>query len=501
MTEKLAIHNFTQHTDFDLAMLQNQIHKLHLKTIDYADFYLENNQSEFWAIEDGLVKSTSYSHDKGIGIRAVSGDKTAFAHADDLNQKSIEKTLALTRSISRLGQNKNLSVKSVKHDLPTDAMHATASVSSTQSATRQSPLIKPIYSSANPLLSLTSEQKVDLLKKVDQAARQADHRVKQVHASIAGNYQEVLILATDHTLATDIRPLVRFNISITVEEKDKREQSSLGMGGRFDYSQLSEQACLELTKKAVDQALLALHARPAPAGEMPVVLGNGWPGVLLHEAVGHGLEGDANRKGTSKYSNMMGKKVASPLCTIVDHGHLPDRRGSLHCDDEGTPTQENLLIHKGKLVAYMQDKLNARLMDSKTTGNGRRESYAHLPMPRMTNTYMLAGEDQLEDMISSIHKGIYAVNFAGGQVDTTSGQFVFSASHAYLIEKGKITTPIKGATLIGNGPETMQRVSMVGHDLELDTGVGTCGKDGQSVPVGVGQPSMKIDKMTVGGTE
>lgn len=487
-----VIHNFRTHSAIDDAQLQSQLERLHLKDVDYADFYLENSQSDYWSIEDGLVKNTAYSHDKGIGIRTVSGDKTAFAYTDDLDQPSINRTIDLTRSMTRVGACHNMNAKSVIH---------TNRCKNQQFPTSDNPILQPIYTDINPILSMTAEQKVHLLKKVDEVARKEDRCVIQVHASIAASYQEVLIMATDQTLAADIRPLVRFHVSVTVAKEQKREQADLGMGGRFDYSHLNEQDCLSLTRKAVAQALLALDARSAPAGEMPVVLGSGWPGILLHEAVGHGLEGDFNRKGTSVYSNRMGEKVASELCTIIDHGHLPDRRGSLNCDDEGVSTQETRLIDQGKLTGYMQDKLNARLMHMRPTGNGRRESYACLPMPRMTNTYMLAGEHLPEDMIRSIDKGLYAVNFSGGQVDITSGQFVFTASQAYLIEQGKITAPVKGATLIGNGPEIMQRISMVGTDLALDPGIGTCGKDGQSVPVGVGQPSIKIDNIIVGGTD
>ena len=353
----------------------------------------------------------------------------------------------------------------------------------------------------DPLSSLDADQKITLLRELDAEARRQDPRVKQVVVSLAGSHEVVLVAASDGTLAADVRPLVRMNVSVIAQQGDRREQGSAGGGGRTEYNYFQQQGRgLEYAREAVRQALLNLEAVPAPAGPMPVVLGPGWPGVLLHEAVGHGLEGDFNRKGSSAFSGRMGEQVASPLCTIVDDGTLPDRRGSLNMDDEGTSTRQTVLIENGILKGYMQDKLNASLMGHAPTGNGRRESYAHLPMPRMTNTYMIAGEHDPEEIIASVDKGLYAVNFGGGQVDITSGKFVFSTSEAYLIEKGKVTRPVKGATLIGNGPEIMNRVSMVGKDLALDRGVGVCGKEGQSVPVGVGQPTLKIDSITVGGT-
>ncbi len=353
----------------------------------------------------------------------------------------------------------------------------------------------------NPLISLNENEKVALLQRVDACARQADPRVIQANVSLAAEYETVIIMAADGHLAADVRPLIRLNISVVVEQNGRREQGYAGGGGRFDYRYFIENDLGTVyAREAVRQALVNLEAIDAPAGTMPVVLGPGWPGVLLHEAVGHGLEGDFNRKGTSVFSGRMGTQVASSLCTVVDDGTLPNRRGSLNVDDEGTPTQCTVLIEKGILRNYLQDKRNARLMGMKSTGNGRRESYAHLPMPRMTNTYMLAGESAPEDIIGSVKKGIYAVNFGGGQVDITSGKFVFSASEAYLIENGKVTAPVKGATLIGNGPDVLTKVSMVGNDLKLDTGIGVCGKDGQSVPVGVGQPTLRVDALTVGGT-
>ena len=460
----------------DESHLHQALDSLMHHAIDQADLYFQFTQHEAWSLEDGIVKSGSFNIDQGVGVRAISDEKTGFAYAETIQQEALLESCKAARGIAKAGQQQ--SVKTF-----------TASTA------------QMLYPAINPIDSLSDEDKIDLLKKVDQLARAEDPRVKQVFANLSSVYEQVLVAATDGTLATDIRPLVRLNVSVIVEENGRREQASAGGGGRYSLANfIDEDSAAAYAKEAVRQALVNLAAIDAPAGTMPVVLGSGWPGVLLHEAVGHGLEGDFNRKGSSAYSGRIGEQVASPLVTVVDNGTLENRRGSLSIDDEGTPTQNNVLIENGILKNYMQDKHNARLMGVAPTGNGRRESYAHLPMPRMTNTYMLAGEHEQAEIIASVDKGIYAANFGGGQVDITSGKFVFSASEAYLIENGKVTTPIKGATLIGNGPEVMNHISMVGNDLSLDTGIGVCGKEGQSVPVGVGQPSLKIDAITVGGT-
>ncbi|HAB64374.1 MAG TPA: metalloprotease TldD, partial [Pseudomonas sp.] len=414
--------------------------------------------------------------DQGVGVRAQSGEKTGFAYSNAITPDALTHAARAARSISRAGQNGRV-----------------------QAFTAQD--VAQLYAPDNPLEVMSRAEKVELLKRVDAATRALDPRIQQVTVSMAGVWERILVASTDGGLAADVRPLVRFNVSVIVEQNGRRERGGHGGGGRTDYRYfLSEDRAMGYAREALRQALVNLEAIPAPAGTLPVVLGSGWSGVLLHEAVGHGLEGDFNRKGSSAYSGRMGERVASSLCTIVDDGTLANRRGSLSVDDEGTPTQCTTLIENGILKGYIQDKLNARLMGVAPTGNGRRESYAHLPMPRMTNTYMLAGESDPEEIIRSVKKGIYCASLGGGQVDITSGKFVFSTSEAYLIEDGKITAPVKGATLIGNGPEVMNRVSMVGTDLALDSGVGTCGKDGQSVPVGVGQPTVKIDGITVGGT-
>jgi TldD protein len=451
------------------------------RQVDFADLYFQSSQHESWMLEDGIVKEGSYNIERGVGVRAISGEKTGFAYSDDISPLALQKAADAAKGIADSGQGGTVNAFS-----------------------RQSPI--KIYQSVEPLGSLTQEQKIDLLHEVEAHARQVDSRVKQVIVSLSGGYETILVAATDGTYGTDIRPLVRLNCSVLVEDNGKRERASAGGGARTDYSYFFElennkPRYLAYAEEAVRQALVNVVAIEAPAGSFPVVLGAGWPGVLLHEAVGHGLEGDFNRKGSSAFSGKVGQQVASELCTIVDDGTLANRRGSITIDDEGTPGQYNMLIEKGILKGYMQDKHNASLMGVKPTGNGRRESYAHLPMPRMTNTYMLAGESDPADIIKSVKKGIYAPNFAGGQVDITSGKFVFTSSEAYLIEDGVITSPVKGATLIGSGPEAMKKVSMVGNDLKLDAGVGVCGKDGQSVPVGVGQPSLKIDEMTIGGTQ
>ncbi len=409
-------------------------------------------------------------------MRAQSQDKTGFAYSNSLEEPALRQAIAAARSIARSGQQAQVCAARV-----------------------QAPA--PLYAADNPLEVLSRAEKVELLQRIDQATRALDPRISRVTVSLAGVWEQVLVTALDGSLGADVRPLVRCNVSVIVEQNGRRERGSHGGGGRTDYRWFLEQdRALGYAREAVRQALVNLEAMPAPAGSLPVVLGNGWSGVLLHEAVGHGLEGDFNRKGSSAYSGRVGEQVASSLCTIVDDGTLSGRRGSLSLDDEGTPTQCTTLIENGVLKGYMQDKLNARLMGVALTGNGRRESYAHLPMPRMTNTYMLAGQSEPEEIIRSVKRGLYCASLGGGQVDITSGKFVFSTSEAYLIEDGKITAPVKGATLIGNGPEAMSRVSMVGNDLALDSGVGTCGKDGQSVPVGVGQPTLKIEAITVGGT-
>ncbi|VAW99371.1 TldD protein, part of TldE/TldD proteolytic complex [hydrothermal vent metagenome] len=456
--------------------LQSTLDLIMQNSIDSADIYCQSSQHESWILEDGIIKEGSFNIDQGVGIRAVSGEKTGFAYSDEIVLPALTYAANAAKAISSSGQQG--SVQSWK-------------------AQGQNTL----YIQDNPLQSLHSNDKVELLNNIDKHVRKMDPRITQVSVSLSGVHEVVLVAASDGTFNSDIRPLVRLSVSVIVESKGRREQGSSGGGGRVDYSYFTNERALGYAKEAVRQALVNLEAIDAPAGEMVVVLGPGWPGVLLHEAIGHGLEADFNRKGSSAFTGMIGEKVASELCTIVDNGSLENRRGSLNIDDEGIATQNTVLIEKGILKAYMQDKLNAKLMKSAPTGNGRRESYAHLPMPRMTNTYMLAGKHDPNEIIASVDKGIYAVNFGGGQVDITSGKFVFSANEAYLIENGKVTSPVKGATLIGNGPEILNYVSMVGNDLELDSGVGVCGKEGQSVAVGVGQPTLKIDKLTVGGVQ
>jgi TldD protein len=459
--------------DLDRLMSQLMSHQ-----VDYADIYFEYSRHESWSLEEGKVKSGSHNIDQGVGIRAISGEKTGFAYSDELVLPALEQAATTAKAIASSGGNKQLPV----------AWSGSSN--------------KALYAAIDPVTTLEDQAKVALLERVEAEARKQDARVSQVMASLSSVQDVVLIAASDGTLAADIRPLVRLNVTVIVEEKGRREQGSSGGGGRFGLSVFTDtDRALQYARDAVQQALVNLQAKAPPAGMMPVVLGHGWPGILLHEAIGHGLEGDFNRKGTSAFSGRIGEKVASDLCTVVDDATIPDRRGSLTIDDEGTAGQNTVLIENGILKGYMQDKMNARLMGVAATGNGRRESYSCLPMPRMTNTYMLAGESDPEEIISSVEKGLYAVNFGGGQVDITSGKFVFTASEAYMIEGGKISYPVKGATLIGSGPEVLARVSMVGNDLELDHGVGVCGKDGQSVPVGVGQPTLKIDELTVGGTE
>lgn len=456
--------------------LQNVLDKMMGNSINRADLYFQTSRQESWVLEDGIVKEGNYNIEQGVGVRAISGEKTGFSYSDEIVLPALIQAADAAKSIARAGKQNQVQAwkKDSNHQL---------------------------YLPIDPLDSLTTDEKIDLLKQVDAEARKQDPRIKQVIASLVGVHEVILVASSDGTLNADVRPLVRMNVTVIAEDGGVREQSGSGGGGRvgYDYFTQNDRA-LGYAREAVRQALVNLKAVEAPAGAMPVVLGPGWPGVLLHEAIGHGLEGDFNRKGSSAFSGRIGERVASPLCTIVDDGTLDARRGSLNMDDEGTTTQQTMLIENGILKGYMQDKMNAELMGTQSTGNGRRESYAHLPMPRMTNTYMLAGEHDPQEIIESVEKGIYAVNFGGGQVDITSGKFVFSASEAYLIEKGKVTRPIKGATLIGNGPEVLKQVSMVGDDLKLDAGVGVCGKEGQSIPVGVGQPTLKIDNLTVGGT-
>ncbi len=467
--------------ELDETILARLLRQLMGHQVDFGDFYFQSSYHESWVLEDSIVKDGSYNIDQGVGVRAISGEKTGFAYSDEISLLALSQSVIAARGIAQSGGSGQIKIWQPAN--PT-----------------------LLYEAMDPLNSIDKRQKIELLQQVDRYARTLDPAVTQVIASLSGVYEEVLVAGTDGTLCADVRPLVRFNCTVLVERNGRRERGSAGGGGRFGYQYFLEPVgevsrALDYAREAVRQALVNLEAVDAPAGSMPVVLGPGWPGVLLHEAVGHGLEGDFNRKGSSAFAGKIGQKVASEHCTIVDDGTLPGRRGSVTIDDEGTPGQNTVLIEKGILKGYIQDKHNASLMGVAPTGNGRRESYAHLPMPRMTNTYMLAGEYDPQEIIASVKQGIYAPNFGGGQVDITSGKFVFSASEAYLIENGRITTPIKGATLIGNGPEAMQQVSMVGRDLALDAGVGVCGKEGQSVPVGVGQPTLKLEMMTVGGTK
>ncbi|MES1981927.1 MAG: metalloprotease TldD [Pseudomonadota bacterium] len=445
--------------------------------VDYADLYFQYSRSESWSLEEGIVKSGSFGIEQGVGVRAVSGEKTAFAYSDDISLSALESAALATRAIARQGGGQGKPAPALK-----------------QSGRHQ------LYLPHDPIGSLNDAAKVALLERLERYARALDPRVTQVMAGLAGEYELVLIARSDGLLNSDIRPLVRLSLQVIVESNGKREQGSAGGGGRFDYAYFTDEMLQDYAAKAVHQAVTNLDAKPAPAGSMTVVLGSGWPGILLHEAVGHGLEGDFNRKGSSTFSGRVGERVAAKGVTVVDDGTITDRRGSLQMDDEGNPTQRTVLIEDGILRGYLQDTLNARLMGVQTTGNARRETYAHMPMPRMTNTFMQNGAHDPQDIIASVKHGLYAANFGGGQVDITSGKFVFSTTEAYMIENGKITYPVKGATLIGNGPEALNRVSMIGNDTCLDTGVGTCGKEGQSVPVGVGQPTLRIDGLTVGGT-
>ena len=445
--------------------------------VDYADLYFQFTKSEGWSLEEGIVKSGSFSIDQGVGVRAVSGDKTAFAYSDEISQAALLDAAAATRTIARAGAGR---VKVAANVQPSGG--------------------RSLYLPHDPLASLDATAKVALLERVEKIARAKDPRVVQVMAGLAGEYDVVLVVRSDGVLAADIRPLVRVSVTVIAEQNGRREMGSSGGGGRYDYAYFSDELLEKYASEAVQSALVNLEARPAPAGPMTIVLGPGWPGVLLHEAVGHGLEGDFNRKGTSAFSGKMGQQVAARGVTIVDDGTIPDARGSLNIDDEGTATACTTLIEDGVLVGYMHDRLSARQMGVKTTGNGRRQSYAHQPLPRMTNTFMRGGKDKLADMIANTKRGLYAVNFGGGQVDITNGKFVFQCTEAYLIEDGRIGKAVKGATLIGDGPAAMRQVDMIGDDFRFDPGVGTCGKAGQSVPVGIGQPSLRIRGLTVGGT-
>jgi TldD protein len=446
------------------------------KDVDAADLYFQISRQESWTVEDGIIREGTFNVDRGVGVRAVSGEKTGFAYSDELMLPALQQAASAARAISRQGSSKSVQIVS---RMPS----------------------QDLYPAIDPTTSIRDEDKTALISEVDRETRKLDPRIEQVFVSLVSSQDLVLIAAADGTLAADVRPLVRLNVSVILQANGRREQGYSGGGARAGLGYfLGNDLAMEYAREAVRQAVVQLQAEPAPAGTMPVVLGAGWPGILLHEAIGHGLEGDFNRKGVSAFSGRIGERLASSHCTIVDDGTLPGRRGSLAIDDEGTPGQYNVLVEKGVLRGYMQDKLNARLSGVAPTGNGRRESFAHIPMPRMTNTYMLAGPHDPQEIIRSVERGLYAPNFGGGQVDITSGKFVFSASEAYLIEKGKLTTPVKGAMLIGDGPDVLSRISMVGNDLKLDSGVGTCGKDGQSVPVGVGQPTLKIDELTVGGT-
>jgi TldD protein len=482
--ERLAIADKLMLEPFGIseASLSQALGAIREHRVDDADVYFQTTRHEGWSLEEGIVKSGSFSIDQGVGVRAVAGEKTAFAYSDDLSVDALMDAARTVRTIAAAGQNKRVKLE----------------------RTPRVAAMRTLYAPTDPIASLDSTQKVALLERVEKMARAKDPRVVQVMASLGAEYDVVLVARADGTRAADVRPLVRLNVTVIAEQKVggqmRREVGSAGGGGRFGLGYFTDAMMQSYVDQAVHAALTNLDSRPAPAGDMTVVLGPGWPGVLLHEAVGHGLEGDFNRKGSSTFAGRIGQRVAAKGVTVLDDGTLPDRRGSLNVDDEGHASQRNVLIEDGMLRGYIQDSMNARLMGVKPTGNGRRESYAHLPMPRMTNTYMLAGDKKPEEIIASIKRGLYATNFGGGQVDITSGKFVFSASEAYWVENGKILYPVKGATIVGNGPDAMTRVSMIGNDLQLDTGVGVCGKEGQSVPVGVGQPTLRIEKLTVGGT-
>lgn len=460
----------------DLNHVQDTLDTVMNANVDQADVYFESVHAESWVMEDSIVREGSHSIDQGVGVRAISGEKTGFAYSDEIVLPALQDAAKAAKAIAQRGDDKKV-----------------------QSWQRQQPL--SLYQGLDPLSSISAEEKVALIKEIDTKTRAKDPRVKQVMVGLTGTQKTILVANNEGHLVADVRPLVRLNVNVIVEQNGRLERGGSGGGGRYGYEYFLEGKADEYIDEAVEQALINLDAVAAPAGTMTVVLGPGWPGILLHEAIGHGLEGDFNRKNTSAFSGRIGERVASPGVTVVDNGTIENRRGSLNVDDEGTPTSSTVLIEDGILKAYMQDKHNARLMGVSPTGNGRRESYAHLPMPRMTNTYMLNGQHHPEEIIASVERGVYASQFGGGQVDITNGKFVFSASQAYLIENGKLTSPIKGATIIGNGPDALTRVSMIGNDMSLDSGIGTCGKDGQSVPVGVGQPTIRLDEITVGGTE
>ncbi len=477
--ERLAIARELLLTPFGLdeSHLLRALSEIRAHKVDDADLYFQYTRSEGWSLEEGIVKTGSFSIDQGVGVRAVSGEKTAFAYSDDISEASLLDAARTVRTIAGAGQSGRV-----------------------KAATQKIAGSRSLYPGTDPIATLDSTAKVALLEKVEKLARAKDPRVAQVMAGLAGEYDVVLVARADGTLAADVRPLVRLSVTVIAEQGGRREMGSSGGGGRFGLAYFDEAMIHQYVNEAVNAALTNLESRPAPAGDMTVVLGPGWPGVLLHEAIGHGLEGDFNRKGSSAFAGRIGQRVAAKGVTVLDDGTIADRRGSLNVDDEGNATQRNVLIEDGILKGYIQDALNARLMKTGPTGNGRRESYAHIPMPRMTNTYMLGGDKAPEEILASIERGLYAPNFGGGQVDITSGKFVFSASEAYWVENGKILYPVKGATLVGNGPDALTRVTMIGNDMKLDSGVGTCGKEGQSVPVGVGQPTLRIDGLTVGGT-
>jgi TldD protein len=477
--ERLAIAKALLLTPFGLneSHLSRALAEIKAHKVDEADLYFQYTRSEGWSLEEGIVKTGSFSIDQGVGVRAVSGEKTAFAYSDDISNASLLDAARTVRSIS-----------------------SAATGAKTKIATKKIAGTRSLYPDLDPISTLDSTTKVALLGKVERLARAKDPRVAQVMAGLASEYDVVMVARADGTLAADVRPLVRLSVTVIAEQKGRREMGSAGGGGRFGLAYFDDAMIGKYVDEAVQAALTNLESRPAPAGEMTVVLGPGWPGILLHEAIGHGLEGDFNRKGSSAFSGRIGERVAAKGVTVLDDGTIQDRRGSLNVDDEGNTSQRNVLIEDGILKGYIQDAMNARLMGVAPTGNGRRESYAHVPMPRMTNTYMLAGDKQPQEIVASIKRGLYATNFGGGQVDITSGKFVFSASEAYWVENGKILYPVTGATIVGNGPDALTRVTMIGNDMQLDSGVGTCGKEGQSVPVGVGQPTLRIDGLTVGGT-
>ena len=478
--ETLATARATLLAPYDLtdASIQQVFSEIMQHDADYADLYFQYARSEGWSLEESRVKSGSFNIDQGVGVRVVSGEKTAFAYSDDIGIESLTAAAHATRSIAKAAQS--------------------------GSAGRVAPIRESaghsLYQPNDPVSGYSDAEKVRILERLEKFARAIDPRVKEVMARLSGEYEVVMVARHDGVLAADVRPLVHIGLTVIAEQNGRREQGHTGGGGRYDYSYFTDDILRGMAEMGVREALINLQAKPAPAGPMTVVLGAGWPGILLHEAVGHSLEGDFNRKGSSVFANRIGERIAAPGVTVIDDGTLQDRRGSLNIDDEGNPTQRNVLIEDGILKGYMQDAMNARLMNVPVTGNARRESYAHIPMPRMTNTYMLNGDKSPEEIIASVKRGLYAANFGGGQVDTTSGKFVFSASEAYMIEDGKITYPVVGATLIGNGIESLKQVSMIGNDMKLDSGVGVCGKEGQSVPVGVGQPSLRIEGLTVGGT-